>query len=81
MTNKLEKSRKAARQTGFRVSPVAAGCAVLLISAIGAAHAQQAAGEGVVTGIRASIESAIATHSGLFIPIRLGTNSPNTSEK
>ncbi len=61
MTNKLEKSRKAARQTGFRVSPVAAGCAVLLISAIGAAHAQQAAGEVVVTGIRASIESAIAT--------------------
>lgn len=46
-------------QRGFRVSPVAAGCAVLLMAA-GAAHAQQAADNVIVTGIRASIESAIS---------------------
>jgi iron complex outermembrane recepter protein len=46
-------------QRGFRVSPVAAGCAVLLMAA-GAAQAQQAADNVIVTGIRASIESAIS---------------------
>jgi iron complex outermembrane receptor protein len=56
MTNKSSMTRK----TGFRVSPVAAGCAVLLI-ATGAVQAQQAADTVVVTGIRASIENAIAT--------------------
>jgi len=61
MTQTNQKARKVERQRGFAVSPVAAGCAVLLISVAGAAHAQQAAGEVVVTGIRASIESAIAT--------------------
>jgi len=61
MTQPNQKSRKAVKQNGFQVSPVAAGCAVLLISVAGATHAQQAAGELVVTGIRASIESAIAT--------------------
>ncbi len=61
MTQTNQKSRKAVRQSGFTVSPVAAGCAVLLISVAGATHAQQAGGEVVVTGIRASIENAIAT--------------------
>ena len=61
MTQTNQKSRKLGRQSGFAVSPVAAGCAVLLISVAGAAHAQQASTEVVVTGIRASIESAIAT--------------------
>ena len=61
MTQTNQKSRKVERQSGFAVSPVAAGCAVLLISVAGAAHAQQASTEVVVTGIRASIESAIAT--------------------
>jgi iron complex outermembrane receptor protein len=61
MTQTNQKSRKVERQSGFAVSPVAAGCAVLLISVAGAAHAQQASGEVVVTGIRASIENAIAT--------------------
>ena len=61
MTQTNQKSRKAVRQSGFQVSPVAAGCAVLLISVAGATHAQQASSEVVVTGIRASIESAIAT--------------------
>ena len=61
MTQTNQKSRKLERQSGFAVSPVAAGCAVLLISVAGAAHAQQASTEVVVTGIRASIESAIAT--------------------
>ncbi|MFM8589294.1 MAG: TonB-dependent receptor plug domain-containing protein, partial [Limnohabitans sp.] len=56
MTNKSSMTRK----TGFRVRPVAAGCAVLLI-ATGAAQAQQASDTVVVTGIRASIENAIAT--------------------
>lgn len=46
-------------QRGFRVNPVAAGCAVLLMAA-GAAQAQQAADNVIVTGIRASIESAIS---------------------
>jgi len=59
MTQTNQKSRKVERQRGFAVSPVAAGCAVLLISVAGAAHAQQASGEVVVTGIRASIENAI----------------------
>ena len=59
MTQTNQKSRKAERQRGFQVSPVAAGCAVLLISVAGATHAQQASGEVVVTGIRAAIESAI----------------------
>ena len=48
------------RPSGFRVHPVAVGCAVLLIAA-GAAQAQQASDTVVVTGIRASIENAIAT--------------------
>lgn len=48
------------RPSGFRFHPVAAGCAVLLIAA-GAAQAQQATDTVVVTGIRASIENAIAT--------------------
>ena len=61
MTQTNQKSRKAVRQSGFQVSPVAAGCAVLLISVAGATHAQQTGGELVVTGIRASIENAIAT--------------------
>ena len=61
MTQTNQKSRKAVRQSGFTVSPVAAGCAVLLISVAGATHAQQASTEVVVTGIRASIENAIAT--------------------
>ena len=61
MTQTNQKFRKVERQRGFAVSPVAAGCAVLLISVAGAAHAQQASAEVVVTGIRASIESAIAT--------------------
>jgi len=46
-------------QRGFRVRPVAAGCAVLLMAA-GAAQAQQATDNVIVTGIRASIESAIS---------------------
>ncbi len=61
MTQTNQKSRKVERQRGFQVSPVAAGCAVLLISVAGATHAQQASSEVVVTGIRASIENAIAT--------------------
>ena len=61
MTQTNQKSRKVERQRGFQVSPVAVGCAVLLISVAGAAHAQQASSEVVVTGIRASIENAIAT--------------------
>ena len=60
MTQTNQKSRKVERQRGFQVSPVAAGCAVLLISVAGAAYAQQASGEVVVTGIRASVESAIS---------------------
>ena len=59
MAQTNQKSRKVERQRGFAMSPVAAGCAVLLISVAGAAHAQQATGEVVVTGIRAAIESAI----------------------
>ncbi len=46
-------------QHGFKISPVAVGCAVLLLAA-GAAQAQQASDNVVVTGIRASIESAIS---------------------
>ena len=61
MTQTNQKSRKAEKQRGFQVSPVAAGCAVLLISVASATHAQQASTEVVVTGIRASIENAIAT--------------------
>lgn len=48
------------RTAGFRVHPVAAGCAALLM-VTGAAQAQQASDTVVVTGIRASIENAIAT--------------------
>ena len=59
MTQTNQKSRKAEKQRGFQVSPVAAGCAVLLISVASATHAQQASTEVVVTGIRAAIESAI----------------------
>ena len=55
MTNKSSNTRK----TGFRIRPVAAGCAVLVVAA--AAQAQQSADTVVVTGIRASIENAIAT--------------------
>lgn len=47
------------KKRSFRINPVAAGCAVLLITA-NAAHAQQTADTMVVTGIRASIESAIS---------------------
>lgn len=43
----------------FRVSPVSAGCAMLLMT-VSFAQAQQAADTMVVTGIRASIESAIS---------------------
>ena len=60
MTQTNQKSRKADGQRGFQISPVAAGCAVLLISVASAAYAQQASSEVVVTGIRASIESAIS---------------------
>lgn len=59
MTQTNQKSRKADGQHGFKVNPVAAGCAVLLISVASATHAQQASGEVVVTGIRAAIENAI----------------------
>ena len=59
MTQINQKSRKVESQRGFAMRPVAAGCAVLLISVAGAVHAQQASNEVVVTGIRASIESAI----------------------
>ena len=59
MTQINQKSRKVESQRGFAMRPVAAGCAVLLISVAGAVHAQQASSEVVVTGIRASIESAI----------------------
>lgn len=48
------------KKRSFRISPVAAGCAVLLITAT-AAHAQQNPDTMVVTGIRASIENSIAT--------------------
>ncbi len=47
------------KRASFRFSPVAAGCAVLLVAA-SAAQAQQAVDNVVVTGIRASIESAIS---------------------
>jgi iron complex outermembrane receptor protein len=60
MTQTNQKSRKAEKQRGFQVSPVAAGCAVLLISVASATHAQQASTELVVTGIRAAIENSIA---------------------
>ena len=60
MTQTNQKSRTVERKRGFQVNPVAAGCAVLLISVAGAAYAQQASSEVVVTGIRASIESAIS---------------------
>jgi TonB-dependent receptor len=60
MTQTNQKSRKVDGQRGFQISPVAAGCAVLLISVAGTAYAQQASGEVVITGIRASIESAIS---------------------
>lgn len=48
------------KRASFRFSPVAAGCAVLLVAA-SAAQAQQAVDNVVVTGIRAAIESAIST--------------------
>lgn len=51
--------KQSIQQRGFRVNPVAAGCAVLLLAA-SAAQAQQASDNVVVTGIRASIESAIS---------------------
>lgn len=48
----------------FQLAPVAAGCAALLMSA-GAAYGQQVSLDTVtVTGIRASIESAIAVKKG-----------------
>ena len=47
------------KRASFRFNPVAAGCVVLLVAA-SAAQAQQAADNVVVTGIRASIESAIS---------------------
>lgn len=46
-------------RASFRISPVAAGCAVLLVAA-SAAQAQETSDNVVVTGIRASIESAIS---------------------
>lgn len=51
--------KQSIQQRGFRVNPVAAGCAMLLLAA-SAAQAQQASDNVVVTGIRASIESAIS---------------------
>ncbi len=51
--------KQSIQQRGFRVNPVAAGCALLLLAA-SAAQAQQASDNVVVTGIRASIESAIS---------------------
>ena len=54
MTNKSSNTRK----SSFRIRPVAAGCAVLVVAA--AAQAQQASETVVVTGIRASVESAIS---------------------
>ena len=46
---------------GFKLSPVAAGCAVLVLSLTGIAHAQQTAENTVVvTGIRKGIEDAIS---------------------
>lgn len=47
------------KQPGFRISPVAVGCTALVMAA-SAAQAQQASDTMVVTGIRASIESAIS---------------------
>jgi TonB-dependent receptor len=47
------------KQTSFRINPVAVGCTILVMAA-SAAHAQQTLDSVVVTGIRASIESAIS---------------------
>jgi len=50
----------AGRGLAFKVRPVAASCALLLLGATDLALAQQAAQEVTVTGIRRSIESAIS---------------------
>jgi hypothetical protein len=52
---------------GFKLSPVAAGCAVLVLSLTGIAHAQQTAENTVVvTGIRKGIEDAISVKKFQF---------------
>ena len=50
----------AGRGLAFKVRPVAASCALLLLGATDLALAQQAAQEVTVTGIRRGIESAIS---------------------
>lgn len=54
----------AVKRSAFKLGPVAAGCAILLM-ATGNAYSQQASlGVVTVTGIRASLESAIAVKKG-----------------
>ncbi len=61
-------ARHASKRSLFKLGPVAAGCALLFVSS-GAVLAQQAPTQGslgtvTVTGIRASIESAISVKKG-----------------
>ncbi len=63
MKTSATNSRRApsGRGLAFKVRPVAASCALLLLGATDLALAQQAAQEVTVTGIRRAVESAIAT--------------------
>ncbi|MFZ2989441.1 TonB-dependent receptor [Ideonella sp.] len=68
ISNKKRDELLSPRRSGFKVSPVAAGCAALMLSSVGAVYAQEAAPAGsgaapatvVVTGIRKGIEDAIS---------------------
>ena len=53
-------SRPVSHALGFRLQPVAAGCALLLLGTAQLAQAQQATQEVTVTGIRRGIEAAIS---------------------
>ena len=53
-------SRAVGHALGFRLQPVAAGCALLLLGTAQLAQAQQATQEITVTGIRRGIETAIS---------------------
>ena len=63
----MKSSRKSHAPSAFKISPVAAGCAVMIMSASGMSYAQDAAPAAapgtqkvVVTGIRKGIEDAIS---------------------
>ncbi len=53
-----------ARSSLFKLAPIAAGCAVLVMTTSGAYAQDAALGTVTVTGIRASIESAMAVKKG-----------------